>query len=288
MKNFLTLMMAALISANTAFAADTTDKSDFIQNQTSVNQKLQQNSELIKQTNFINQSTHNSINILSSFKSDIPGLTGFVITSKQVQGKPLVAYVNDSATYMVVGAVLNAQGVNITYQDTIKYITSAANQAAYKGLQNTYTFLDGDKNAPHKMTIIADPNCIFCHKLYQATRSYVKSGTLAINWMLVGFLKDTSQGKAAAIMNSKDPAQALAEDENNFDIQNESGAIQPLLTIPADIQAQLNANAKYFNEQQFSGTPVLIFTTDNQPEVINGYIEGSQLSDAISKMDSHF
>ena len=241
------------------------------------------------QLNLIQSATHHAVTISRHFDSGVPGVTGFVIHDKTPHTHPLIAYVDHNAHYMMIGALLNAKGVNLNYRNTQRYIMQAEQANAYQDVTNTTTFVEGKHNAPHKLTIIADPNCSFCHRFYTVTRPFVHSGQLAIRWLLVGFLKPTSAKRAALIIGATHPVAALAQNEQHFNGQIEEGGL-PLsgaLITPAMTKAIATNNA-YFSAHHFSGTPVLLYRTKHNPHILSGFVNQAQLRKRLPTIDGGF
>ncbi len=85
-------------------------------------------------------------------------------------------------------------------------------------------------SAPHKAIIIIDPNCIFCHTLYQQVQTLIDAGQLQVRWLPVPFRDPSSPGKAAAILNAGSDAAAdklLQEYQLNRD-----DLIYPVFVVP--------------------------------------------------------
>ena len=76
---------------------------------------------------------------------------------------------------------------------------------------------------------------------------------------MVGFLKPSSLGLSAAIMNAKDRAGALRTFEENFGKNGNGSGISELTPIPADLQETLDQHSQWMAELGFSGTPGLLF-----------------------------
>lgn len=240
------------------------------------------------QTKLLTKITHNKIKILNTFNSGVKGLTGFVIQSNTSLAKPIIIYVNRTADYAVLGPIIDKDGKNITYKNIIKYISPLIIQKAYYDLNTTFSFLDGADTAPHKLTILIDPNCVYCHQLYMQLAPFVKKNNLAVKWIIMGFLKPTSLGKAAAILSSNDPAKALMMDETKFDLQNEAGGIHPAGKISEKIKQKLSKNLAYLEEHRFVGTPVIIFKSSGKVKIIPGFIQGKQLQQLVQQADNKF
>src|SRR5699024_11211169 len=73
-----------------------------------------------------------------------------------------------------------------------------------------------------------DPNCIYCHKLYQQAKPLISSGRLQVHWIMVGVLGQSSIGRAAAILAAEDSVAALAKNEASFQPRVERGGIKPI------------------------------------------------------------
>ena len=114
--------------------------------------------------NLIQTISKGKLKVIKNFETPF-GLTGHVAQSKNSHQK-MIVYTDKSEKYLIVGYVVNAQGINYTKQYTNKYVISPMASTAYqKLLTNTHWFTDGQVNAPHKMYVLIDLNCIYCHWL---------------------------------------------------------------------------------------------------------------------------
>src|SRR5580698_4973822 len=100
--------------------------------------------------------------------------------------------------------------------------------SAVAQLQQTSVIVEGATGDKVKSTIYVfmDPNCIFCHYAWEAFQPYEAVG-LQVQWIPMGFLKPDSSGKAAALLDARDGAALLRENEVKFSEANESGGIKP-------------------------------------------------------------
>ena len=232
--------------------------------------------------------THNDVDIVRTFKA-ISGLQGFVVKTKGKNSRMGIMYTDHSGHYVVMGPVVNAKGDNITQQEAQRYILSDKAAGVYHDLPMQASFIEGDAQAPHKMIAIMDPNCIFCHRLYDALKPHIASGQLAVKWIVAGFLKPSSAGKAYAILSAKDPAKALAQNEANFNEHTEEGAIDPISNPSATVkQAVAQANA-FLQKHQLPGTPAILYLDQNhKPQLIEGMPNPSQLTTVLSHSSNQF
>lgn len=77
---------------------------------------------------------------------------------------------------------------------------------------------------PRVVSVFFDPNCPYCHELYDAAKHEVGREGLQFRWIPVAVLAPGSEGKAAAILQAPDRAKALARNENDFNENPEAGS----------------------------------------------------------------
>ena len=221
-------------------------------------------------TTFLQKALHMSgpIRILKTE----PGPAGLTAALISVGGNKGIVWVigNDSA--VVLGDVRDAKGENLTKQMAIrmglmpKPIKPAAVAKAVTGLN---TFVIGSKGP--EVTAFFDPNCIYCHELYDQAQPLLKSGKLRLRIVMVGFLKPTSFAKSVAILMQSDHAQALATDETKFDEKHEEGGIEPAKTIPAAIKKDIVANTRLLAQSGQEATPTLLYQDGaGQWQIVHG------------------
>ncbi|MEJ2360436.1 MAG: thiol:disulfide interchange protein DsbG [Gammaproteobacteria bacterium] len=120
---------------------------------------------------------------------------------------------------------------------------------------------------PHIIYIFFDPNCPYCHRLYEHTRKWIKQGKVQLRWIPVGILTTTSPGKAAAILGAKDPLKAFYYNENHY--KNGGGIEEDLPSASTD--KKLKANAALLARSRVGAVPAMLFRTkDNKPYLIEG------------------
>jgi thiol:disulfide interchange protein DsbG len=156
-------------------------------------------------------------------------------------------------------------------------------------------FAEGSDKAPHKIYAIVDPNCIFCHVLYQQVEPLVTSGQVQVRWIPVAFRDPSSPGKAAAMLNAGSDAAAaklLAQNEDGFDDQSESGALTPLTpnaddpTINAAF-SKVAQNTAFFSQSGFQGTPTILYKqADGKVMMVPGLPRGQAFQDMINSTGS--
>ncbi len=209
-------------------------------------------------TKFLQKALHLSAPI-KVLKTE-PGPAGLTAVLISAGGHKGIVWVVGDDSAVVLGDIRDAQGDNLTKQMAIrmdlmpKPIKPAAVAAAVTKLN---TFVIGAKGP--EVTVFVDPNCIFCHEIYDQAQPLLNAGQLRLRIVMVGFLKPTSFAKSAAVLIASDHAQALATDEKNFDVKHEEGGITPAKTIPAAIKQDVTANTHVLAQSGDEATPTLLY-----------------------------
>ncbi|MDA8389798.1 MAG: thioredoxin fold domain-containing protein [Gammaproteobacteria bacterium] len=111
-------------------------------------------------------------------------------------------------------------------------------------------------HGPTALVVFFDPNCPYCHRLYDKLQPLLRTHPLAVQWIPVGILTLSSFGKAAALLKARDPQAALAAAENGFGPGG--GAIVPRRATPSIAQA-LRTNERLLGEGGARGVPFLVY-----------------------------
>jgi len=143
------------------------------------------------------------------------------------------------------------------------------------------TFVLGNKGPI--VDAFLDPNCIFCHEFYDSAMPLVKSGKLRLRVTLVGFLKPSSAGKAAAILSAKNPVKALAYNEAHFNVQTEEGGIKPISHPMPAITGVVGANTGILSRTGALATPTVVYCKGNGQYAMDHGLPGYSTK-AIEKM----
>ena len=184
------------------------------------------------------------------------GLTGWVV---KVSGRSVVVFTTASGDYAINGLLVDSKGNNLTHfyeQEYIQHITPADLVSVLT--KDPMLVDEGSVKAP-LIYVYADPNCVFCNRFWTALRPYLQSGKVHVRWAMLAFLKDTSAGRAAAILDAKDRVAALAEDETKFDQTREEGGIPPLDPVPYDLRGELLLHSSQMADIGGQGTPLILF-----------------------------
>ncbi|MCF6806794.1 thiol:disulfide interchange protein DsbG [Thiotrichales bacterium 19S9-12] len=262
---------AAVLTSSVSFAAEPTDMNSSDHNQTiSLIQKLTQNQAIV-----------------SKQFDAIDGYKGYVIEPKTGGQKQIIF--SDPSGNLILGTIITPEGKNISEEYNQKYVVAPTAKTAFEKAAQTNYITEGTDKAKHKMYIIFDPNCAYCHLLYKelSQSKLIDNGTLQIRWIPVGFIKQDSTAKSAGILSAKDKARALKNDELNFDLKMESGGATPLKQT-AENQIffdQVKSNNEYALSNGFNVTPILIYkTTDSAYTYTPGYVNNEQFKNLMTSV----
>ena len=151
---------------------------------------------------------------------------------------------------------------------------------------NQATWIRDGKSA-HVIYVFFDPNCPYCHKVFEMLRPQVQRGEVELRWVVVGKLMATSTGKAAAMLEAKDPTEALYRNERGFSQETGSfGGIEEEPAPGADTLRRLNANLALLNRSGFDAVPALLFRTrDGRPDFIRGAPPAAFLENLVKELE---
>lgn len=220
------------------------------------------------------------------------GMVGYVVVPAGSK-RGTVVFTNDAGTYMFAGNIFGANGQNLSQGYNQKYVMGPLSQAAHASVAKMNWFQEGKNSAPHKAYIALDPNCIYCHLLYDRVEPLIAKGELQVRWVPVGVIKATSKGKAAAmLLPSSDKARVaiLKKDEAAFKLKTEEGGVKPLDQHSSNVAVKaafkkVEENNVLFTQYQFVGTPVLLYLDQSgKPAVYPGYPRGAALTQLIPQI----
>ncbi len=231
----------------------------------------------------LNEVTHGQ----ASAEKVFPGPGGLAGIEVSMQGHPTVAFATADGKYLVAGPVINAQGQDAAHAAMIKLglIPKPASAVVLaEKAAKADSFVLGNRGP--EMTAFVDPNCIYCHKFYEAAKPLIAAGKLRVRYVVVAFLKPSSMPKAAAILGAKDPAAAMAENEKGFDEATEEGGIAPAQhPVPATVSAVEN-NTKLLSETGEVATPTLLYCNQQGKAILAHGLDKSSLEDFVAQIGS--
>jgi thiol:disulfide interchange protein DsbG len=142
----------------------------------------------------------------------------------------------------------------------------SASTSPMLALQRAHWIAVGSPNPRHVLYEFTDANCPYCHALWLAMAPYYRRG-VQVRHLLVGVISASSPGKAAAILEARDPAAALRANEALWGTRADGGGgIAPLVHPGFKEMSEIIDNDMLMQDFGISGTPALIYE-DRQGKV---------------------
>lgn len=219
--------------------------------------------------------SRNQLKIVKQFEGP-SGLNGWVVTpgSGGNGAKPMLMFSTADGKTLITGmpVLVDESGRNLSNEYTELHIPKPDYTALWGDLQKAKVIHTGKQGA-NPVYVFFDPNCIYCNFAYRALEGYAKAGA-DIRWVPVGFLRQDSAAKVAAIMGAKDPAAALREHEAKY----KDGGVKAADKVPAALKAALDSNAALMQKAEVSGTPAIFYKDKaGKVQVVGGMPKLSQL-----------
>ena len=137
-------------------------------------------------------------------------------------------------------------------------------------LGHTPWIADGRDDAPLKVYVFLDANCVYCTKFWSDARPWVDSGKVQLRHIMVAVIAPTSAGKAATLLLDPDPAKRLAafERAHAFGVARmmnggphqslSDDSLVPTVPFPVALGQSLEANEGLMNALALRGTPGIV------------------------------
>ena len=207
---------------------------------------------------------------LKEFKvsSDVRGFAGMAGSDS------LAVYVTKDGS-AIVGTRIDASGSAMDANAIENLVVTPAMEAVWQRLGAYRWVADGKEGAPRVVYVITDANCPWCHRFWEAARPWVVDGKIQLRHLLVGIIGPDSPGKAAAILESRNPSQAMENKER-------TGRITPLGKVSVASKRALDANLKLMQELGLRGTPGIIYrSSDGKVRTLGGFPNEEQLKQVL-------
>lgn len=199
------------------------------------------------------------LNIVGPMQS-VGGLKAWAAYRDQ---QPIPIYRLPDGKHWVIGTVIDAQGKDVNAKTLQSSVHKPMGQQLWNDLEHTHWIGDGKPDAPQIAYVFTDPNCPYCNQLWRDARPLVQSGQLQLRHILVGILRPSSQGKAAAILAAKAPEQALASHALAYADAHgknpDQAGIAALQRIPLSARDALANNLSLMNSMGLRATPATIW-----------------------------
>ena len=193
----------------------------------------------------------------------MPAVGGLKAWAAYREQQPIPIYRLPDGKHWVIGTVIDAQGKDVNAKTLQSAVQKPMGNQAWTDLERTHWIADGKPDAPVTAYVFTDPNCPYCNQLWREARPLVQSGQLQLRHILVGILRPSSEGKAAAILQAASPDQALASHAQAY--ANAQGknpdalGITPLARIPMSARDALASNVALMSAMGLHATPATVW-----------------------------
>uniref|UniRef100_UPI0030DD9E7E thiol:disulfide interchange protein DsbG n=2 Tax=Pseudomonas sp. RL_15y_Pfl2_60 TaxID=3088709 RepID=UPI0030DD9E7E len=184
---------------------------------------------------------------------DAPGgMQGF---AAKYNGQAMALYLMPDGKHVLLGTLLDEQGADLSEAPLEKLVYQPMAKEMWARMEKSHWVADGKADAPQVVYVFSDPNCPYCTLFWKQSRPWVESGKVQLRHIMVGIIRDDSEGKAAAILTAKSPEKTL----NEHEAAGRSSSLAALKTIPADTQKQLDSNLALMSELGSQATPAIFY-----------------------------
>ncbi|WP_145960570.1 thioredoxin fold domain-containing protein [Acidiferrobacter sp. SPIII_3] len=159
----------------------------------------------------------------------------------------------------------------------------ADNTRLWTFVRHTTTIREGRHHV--RLYVFFDPNCPYCHDLYEALQPIIRSQGLGVRFVPVGILALSSYGKAAALLEASRPQAAMARMEAGF--HGGRGAIRPRRAT-APVARALLYNVRLFEAAGAQGVPFLVYKTRaGHVHTVTGDPPATALEGIVARITGH-
>lgn len=188
------------------------------------------------------------VKIVRRFATGV-GVEGYVIQSGMHRA---VVYTVGGGRAILFGRLVSAEGQNLSGHFIDQYLVRGG---VWNRLAASPFIAEGAKHPRTIVYALVDPNCVYCHHFWEWVQPYFKEG-LQVRYLLVAVLAPSSLGKAARILQSRNPERAYNQMEQAY----AQGGLAPLNRSQIDAQtfAKIRNATLLFSWLGFRGTPAII------------------------------
>jgi len=136
----------------------------------------------------------------------------------------------------------------------------ASSQQLLRGAQEAVAVSEG--HGPGVVYIFFDPNCPYCHLLYETFQPLIHRDRLTLRWIPVGIVSASSIGKAAAILDARSPSATLAYNEIHYDPRDDQGGIDETLPSQKTL-ALVQRNNRFLARAPVDVVPTIVLREAN-------------------------
>lgn len=199
------------------------------------------------------------------------GLTGWVVSQNN---RYFVVYTTADKKTLIAGNLIAEDGRDLSAIDAEKHVPAPDHAAAYEALASASTIKEGEgRKGAEPIYVFFDPNCPYCHKLWQALQPYERAG-LQVHWVPVAYLGPTSRPKAERMLASTNPTATFREHMNRF---GQDQAVATDTKTNGDTARALERNLALMHQFGMQGTPGVVWREDGKVRALVGLPPASAL-----------
>lgn len=201
--------------------------------------------------------------IHSVFKTQHPDIYGWVLLDSANPTESQIFYTTADGKFGFIGKMVSeieaGQVVNLSAYHEKEFVPEPAFDQFWSEIESSSWVAEGATDEQAKSIIYGffDANCVYCHLSWLAFKPYMDAG-LQVRWIPVGLLAESSAGKAAAILESKEPAKLMAAGHMNWEDLGREEAF-PVANVTPEIQDKLDRNAILMQKIGARGTPAFLY-----------------------------
>lgn len=181
-------------------------------------------------------------------------LDGWVV--EDANKRQAIVFTTKDGKTVVVGKVFDSSGNNLTERFAEQQLSKPDFGKFAPAFTKLPVVQEGATGSAVKKSIyvFTDPNCPYCHATWQALKPLYEQG-LQVNWIYVGILGESSMGKAAAILEAANPAEAHVKHNEQFEATR---GVTPV-TPSASSKEILKKNMALMRDMGLNGTPAILY-----------------------------
>jgi len=219
--------------------------------------------------------------------------SGLIAYAGFMEQQPVALYVTPDGKQVIAGTLFDANGRDLTRAPLEDAVRKPRSERVWTELARAGWIADGRDSAPRKVYVFTDPNCPYCNKFWADARPWVDSGKVQLRHIMVGILTPSSAGKAAALLDDKNPAAALNAYEQSHTSANakvlagghpkplDDSGLKPVGNISPTVKARLEANERLMASLGFQATPAILWRDSDGSLGMRQGVPASDIKDVL-------
>lgn len=181
------------------------------------------------------------------------GLEGYV---GRYQGEAVAMYMVPGGEHVLLGRLLDVFGDDVTADHLQRYLPAAELEDAWQLLEQADWVAEGAEQPERIIYIFTDPQCPYCHTLWENARAYLADSNAQLRHIIVGVMHETSLQQAAWIYAAADPVRALQPGLVNMEPTNAE-------EVAEKFYQQVERNNALMQQLAVQITPTILYRDSN-------------------------